>query len=374
MKSDVELRIERLERANRRFRWIVCVLALLVPMMAAMQKKESAPKPSAERSGTATDASTKPVATKGRSLDDVRRDYSPPLEDGAAPRAAVDPMPPERVVRVVDAEVFAVVDGNGSVRAEIGVNHRNESCLRMYTAAGDRRFEVVEINGSTTVRLLDANGKAIELQQLGNESRFVVGKPGDARPAVELASNDSGTRLTLNGLDEKNSLSLEANHWQPPQLRLTSAETQGSYRPSGVSIGSEAGNIGFHLTPGKRAAMNLSACPPVAGQEGIEFVTTPGSAGLTLNSLKDGSTGFLSVQENIGIFSLRPSRGDGNAQWTIRGRDKTAESSIRLSSNRGAESILLEINQFGPQLLLFNEKGESIYTTPLTMPQQPPHK
>ena len=368
MNSDFEQRIERLERANHRFRWTIFVLVMLVPATAAVMQRKS-DSPTTAPPNTQNDTRTEPrlverdVTTTGRTLKDIPRDYTPQLTKAAAKRETA-PETPRRPLRIVDAEAFAVVDHDGNVRAEIGVDDQKAACLRMYDREGRRRIELMESTGVATLRFFDAEGTSIvELRQAEGGGQISLGPKNDAgKPVVQLISEAGKNGVFLCGAKPHQSLSLELDRGEGPQLNLTGAETHGRYRSNGMHIASNAGGLNFYLTPGKRAALSFSACPPLAGKEGVEIETSPGAASLELNSLSHTSSARLTVEPDATILNLKPSTREAVAQWSIRDHGTAAHSSILMRSDRGQEAIQIDLDESGPRMNLFNTKGEELHS------------
>lgn len=362
MQPQVEERLAQLEQSVRRFRCVVIVLALLVPTVAAMMQKDgpipafpvkpqqSAKQPMTERQGVPT----------GRTLEDVRKEFDPPRDH--LPRASATPEPPRRQLKIVDAEILVLLDRNGNVRAEIGVDSQEKSRFKMYDATGRPRLELAESSGTATIKLLDQTGTPlIQLQQSDKSAEILLASESNSQQQnLKMVSSFGKTGVYLSGTRSERAVSLELEQHGEPQLSIAAGGTYAQYHSRGLHVGSNSGNLAFYLTPDKRAALSMSACRPVSGQESIELSATPGSAQLSLNSLEQGANALVHVSKELTSLSLKPTNKEAVLVLSIRDRQELADSRILMQSNDGQESIHINLDQAGPRLDFFDKSGNSV--------------
>lgn len=126
---------------------------------------------------------TMPAPT-GRTLDDVRAAYTPPQMESARARSVAEtPPPPPRPPRIVEAEVFALTDRQGNVRAELGACETGAK-MQMFDARGKVRLVLAEISGVATVTLVGEDGRTgLELRLTPDGDAMVgVGPRGAESP------------------------------------------------------------------------------------------------------------------------------------------------------------------------------------------------
>jgi len=276
---------------------------------------------------------------------------------------AADPVPP---ARVVDAEVFAVVDRKGNVRAELGADAERGPFLKMYDQHGRQRVELIDSGGATTLSMFDeADTAQVRLRLAGQQARLALGTDvAHGKPATALVSNGQGARgLYLYGKDPDREVVLELSH-KRGHLELTDSAMCGRYRANGMHVMSDDGGLGLSLVPGKRAALHMSACPPIAGEEGVEITTSPSSTSLWLKSVGRRSSAYLSARPDMAMFILRPSTEEAVGQWIIRDEQNVASHHFLMSSDNKAESIQITIDQMGPSMTFAAPDGKSLLRLP----------
>src|SRR6056297_4033563 len=92
----------------------------------------------------------------GRTVDEVGKAYAP-SRNVAMTLDEFQKEPPVEV-KVVTANVFAVTDQAGNVRAEMGARD-GEATIRMFDAQGEPRLVLADADGGTTITLLAGEGR-----------------------------------------------------------------------------------------------------------------------------------------------------------------------------------------------------------------------
>jgi len=373
MTSDIEQRLAWLERSNRRFRWALLTLLLAFPCLAAVWSQDKPGGPLDPKQSAPAESNQRPKAT-GRTLEDVQREYGS-RDTGPSARAsssAEEEKP--RKARIVDSEVFAVVDRQGRVRAELGADDHDRCCLRMHDKLGNLRAELMQIGGLTNLQLFGPDGTPlIELRQADNHAQITVGAKEEVGTAPVRLLYDGGNRgVDVRGEKPGFAVALEVDRSLGPQLNLTGGPTHAEYRSNGMHSASDAGGLGLYLDPGRRAALHMSACRPVAGQEGVEISTTSETASLSLNSLGHRSAAHLTVRPETTILGLRSSAKEGVIQWSIRDRGEHADSSVLMRSGRENESMEMQVQKSGPRMRFVDAEGKSLLILP--RPEKPTEK
>lgn len=290
----LELRLKRLESRLHRWRLAMCLAGGLLLGILALGLTDAG-----AADGAQAEAQAK--ADKGRTLDDVRAAYDRPVERAMAARAEPREQPERRPVRIVTAEVFAVLDREGRVRSELAAGDQSP-CLRMYDAAGALQLELREEGGAMTLRMGPAERTPFVVQSVETGATvWIGGQDGASAPVTLRGGKGRDGAIQLSDRAGATKANLTAHAEDGGTLELVGAVCEGRYRSNGMNASARDGRgVGLALLNGNFAQLWLSASPPRQGQAPVEIGSSGDASWSRVSSVNGSGHVLLRAEGDAG--------------------------------------------------------------------------
>ena len=340
------------------FRSLAAVTAGILVALAALdarntQDAESGP---AKHVRSQPPAESRPSAT-GRTLQDVREEYTPEPPGVSASAVRTAPAPPPAPPRIIEAEVFALTDRNGNVRMEMGVLE-GQARLRVFDTQGKARLVLSEKDGLATVAMLDDNGQeALRLSR----AALVMGPEGENGRAVQLTCERDSPELRL--LDRRQGSAINMSFDGPlgGAVKVSHGPFAGKLGAQNFSLSDERGIRHISMGLGEeRAALYMETGD--ATQPRVELGCGGKSSWLSMGGV------HVMADQTQSYMHLRTPGGCGEVSLSSRLEDGRPISSLLLTESGGdgrdATTVSAQTRDGKPSIQLSNEQGPPLWTAP----------
>lgn len=301
-----------------------------------------------------------PPAPTGRTLDDVRKAYTPPppMERARARLDGEPPPPPPRPPRIVDAEVFAMTDRQGNVRAELGACDTGAK-MQMFDAKGKLRLVMTEASGASTVTLVGEDGRAgLELRLTPGGNATVAIGPHDAKSAPPLAlqvQSGGDAAVSLRNAAGEETLRLSSHRSEGGVVEVHAGGSGGRLKSDAVSLWTPQGgpHASLGLPNGNRAQLNMSRGGGTKAE--LELGCAGEASWLTLNTKGYGRAGLRTSDDGTSL-ELKPNGGEGGLSGGTRFQDGKTVTHLYLSDIDGLQKVQVGVRSGQPSLRLWGQE------------------